>query len=87
MHLNETYKVWVSKHFYNTFPVQNHLQKGDALLPFCFKLCFTTHHYEAPSTQGSTETEYTVLVSGLQGVFKKRPNFCYKDFIAHFTTF
>jgi hypothetical protein len=23
----------------------------------------------------------------IQGVFKKRPNFCYKDFIAHFTTF
>jgi hypothetical protein len=23
----------------------------------------------------------------LQGVFKKRRNFCYKDFIAHFTTF
>jgi hypothetical protein len=23
----------------------------------------------------------------IQGVFKKIPNFCYKDFIAHFTTF
>jgi hypothetical protein len=23
----------------------------------------------------------------IQGVFKKRPNFCYKDFIAHFTAF
>ena len=23
----------------------------------------------------------------IQGVFKKRPNFCYKDFIAHFTEF
>ena len=22
-----------------------------------------------------------------KGVFKKRPNFCYKDFIAHFTAF
>ena len=23
----------------------------------------------------------------IQGLFKKRPNFCYKNFIAHFTTF
>jgi hypothetical protein len=25
--------------------------------------------------------------SDIQGVFKKRPNFCYKDFTAHFTAF
>jgi len=23
----------------------------------------------------------------IRGLFKKRPNFCYKNFIAHFTTF
>jgi hypothetical protein len=23
----------------------------------------------------------------IQGMFKKRPNFCYKDFVAHFTAF
>jgi len=26
-------------------------------------------------------------LNAIQGVFKKRPNFCYKDFIAHFTAF
>jgi len=28
-----------------------------------------------------------ILLLGVQGVFKKRPNFCYKDCIAHFTAF
>jgi hypothetical protein len=27
------------------------------------------------------------VIVGIQGVFKKRPNFCYKDFITHFTAF
>ena len=27
------------------------------------------------------------LTCCIQGVFKKRPNFCYKEFIAHFTAF
>jgi len=26
-------------------------------------------------------------MSNIQGAFKKRPNLCYKDFIAHFTAF
>jgi dynein heavy chain 1 len=37
-------------------------------------------------SQGGAK-ELKVLCLKIQGVFKKRPNFCYKVFIAHFTAF
>jgi hypothetical protein len=37
MCLNETYnKVGIGKHLSDTFPVQNDLKEGDALLPLLF---------------------------------------------------
>jgi hypothetical protein len=37
MSLNETYnKVHIGKHFCETFPIQNGLMQGDALLPLLF---------------------------------------------------
>ena len=32
-------------------------------------------------------TSVACLFTYIQDVFKKRPNFCYEDFIAHFTSF
>jgi hypothetical protein len=37
MCLNETYsKICVGKHLFETFPIQNDLKRGDALLPLLF---------------------------------------------------
>jgi hypothetical protein len=37
MCLNETYsKVWIGTHLSDTFPTQNSLKQGDALLPLLF---------------------------------------------------
>jgi hypothetical protein len=49
MSLNETYsKICVGKHLSGTFPIQNDLKQGDALLPVLFNFVFRICHQGSP---------------------------------------
>ena len=46
--------------------------------------CFLDHNYLLLS---GVDTTGVLKMLHIRGVFKKSPNICYKNFIAHFTTF
>jgi hypothetical protein len=67
MCLNEAYsKVRIGKHLCDNFPIQNGLNKGDALSPLLFNFALEYAFKESEGKPGGTETGWDTSASGLR---------------------
>jgi hypothetical protein len=65
MCLNETYsKVHIGKHLFDTFPIQNGLKQGDALLPLLFNFSLNMQQ-ESPRKSSWFGIEWDTSTIGL----------------------
>jgi hypothetical protein len=66
MCLNETYsKVRIGKYLFDSFPFQNDLKQGDALLPLLFNFALEYAIRKAKKKPGGTEIKWDTSASGL----------------------